>query len=352
MKAVVFERYGGIEVLEFKDVPEPKIGPNDVLIHVRAAACNFNDIWARRGAPTQEPLPHISGSDVAGEVVEVGEAVQTVKVGDEVVAHCGLSCRLCKACTSGQEVFCRKFRIWGFQTGPLDGGQAEYCKLPEINVIPKPKNLTWEEAASLPLVLVTAWRKLVTRCRVLPGDYVLIWGAAGGVGTMAIQICKLFSAHPIAVASSEEKLEVCRRLGADFTINRTSQDVLEEVKKITDRRGADIVFEHPGASTWHDSLRAVKWGGTILISGATTGYEATTDLRQIFFRQLNILGSTLGSKGELLEAWKHVESGLIKPVVSHVFPLAEAARAQELLENDVVTGKVVLVPDSWRSAKA
>ena len=346
MKAVIFERYGGVEVLEYRDVPEPQVGPSEVLIRVRAASCNFNDIWARRGAPTQEVLPHISGSDVAGEVVEVGSEVKSVKPGDEVAVHPGLSCRLCQACTSGEEVMCRQFAIWGFATGPLDGGYAEYCKLPEVNVIPKPQELTWEEAASLPLVLVTAWRKLVTRARIRPGDFVLVWGAAGGLGVVAIQICKLFSAHPIAVAASDDKLELCRKLGAEFTINRKAQDVAEGVRKVVGRGGVDIVFEHPGATTWADSVRLVKRGGTVVTSGATSGYEAETDLRHIFFRQLNVLGSTMGSKGELLEAWRHVESGLIKPVVSQTFPLREVGRAETLMENDEAVGKLVVVPDS------
>lgn len=345
MKAVVFERHGGIEVLEYKEIPEPRISPNEVRIKVRATACNYNDLWARNGMPAMEIIfPHVSGSDASGEIVEVGSEVKTVRVGDEVVVHCGFSCRVCAACTSGQEYFCRHFRIWGFQTGPLDGGHAEYCKVPAVNVLPKPRNLSWEEAASLPLVLVTAWRKLVTRAKVQPGDTVLIWGAAGGLGVMAIQIAKLFRATVIAVVGSDDKMEVVKDLGADYVLNRRRQNVVEEVKKITNRRGVDIVFEHLGGTFWPQSILLTRWGGTIVTSGATTSYEGITDLRHIFFRQLTIMGSTLGSKGELAQAMQHVEAGHIKPVVSQVFPLKEIGVAQTLMEEARAVGKLVLVP--------
>jgi NADPH:quinone reductase-like Zn-dependent oxidoreductase len=346
MKAVVFEQHGGVEVLKYREVAEPDVSPNDVLLRVRAAACNYNDIWARRGMPGMSVIfPHISGSDVAGEVVKAGSEVHNVKPGDEVVVHCGVSCRHCEACASGEDVFCREFRIWGFQTGPLDGGHSELVRVPAYNVIPKPKNLTWEEAASLPLVLVTAWRKLVTRARVKPGDYVLVWGAAGGLGMMALQIARLFKAQPIAVASSDEKLRACEKLGAEALINRKTQDVQEEVRSITGRRGVDIVFEHPGMATWPTSVLTVRRGGTIVTSGATSGHEGTTDLRHVFFRQLNVLGSTLGSKAELIQAMRFVETGDIKPVVSEVLPLKDVGRAQLSMEGSDVVGKIVLVPD-------
>jgi len=345
MKAVIFEGHGGIEVLQYKEIDEPKVSPNEVLIKVRATACNYNDVWARRGMPGMEIIfPHISGSDVAGTVVEVGSEVKSVKLGDEVVIHCGLSCRVCAACTSGQEYFCRQFKIWGFQTGPLDGGQAECCKVPAVNVLPKPKNLTWEEAASLPLVLVTAWRKLVTRAKIQPGDFVLIWGAAGGLGVMAVQICRLFKARAIAVVGSDDKIQLVKELGAEFVLNRREQNIVQEVKKITERRGVDIVFEHLGGTFWSQSIQCLKWGGTLVTSGATTSYEEPTDLRHIFFRQLNLLGSTLGSKGELMAAMRHVESGDIKPVISQVLPLKDVGIAQNLIEDGKALGKLVLVP--------
>jgi NADPH:quinone reductase-like Zn-dependent oxidoreductase len=249
---------------------------------------------------------------------------------------------MCEACSRGDVFFCRQFKIWGFQTGPLDGAHAEYAKLPAFNVIPKPKNLTWEQAASMPLVLFTAWRMLVSRAKVKPGDFVLVWGGAGGLGTMAVQICKLHGAKAIAVANSDDKLEVARQLGAAYVINRSKQDIADEVKKITERRGVDIVFEHTGEATWETSVRSLKWGGTIVVCGATTGFEAKTDLRLLWNKQLNLLGSHMGNKAELLEALRFVESGDIKPVVSVALPLQEAGLAQQAMEDGNVIGKLVL----------
>src|ERR1700674_4288109 len=243
MKAIVFEQNGSCEVLRYTDAPQPKAGPNDVVINVKASACNFNDIWARRGLPGMKIiLPHISGSDAAGVVVETGSEVRNIKVGDEVVVHCGISCRQCYYCTRGEEYFCTDFKIWGFQTGPLDGAQGEYCKVPAVNPLPKPSNLSFEEAATIPLVLVTVLRMLVSRAHIQAGDFVLIWGAAGGLGVMAIQIAKLFNARPIAVASSDEKLELARKLGAEFALNRKRDDIFAEVRRITDGHRADTVF--------------------------------------------------------------------------------------------------------------
>ncbi len=347
MKAVVFEEQGGTDKLKYQDVPQPQISPNEVLIKVKAASANYNDIWARHGLPgVQIILPHISGSDVSGEVVEVGSEVSGISPGDEVIDHPGISCRMCQFCARGEEFFCRDFKIWGFQTGPMDGGHAEYVKLPAMNVLPKPKNLSWEEAASLPLILETVWRMLVTRARIRAGDFVLIWGAAGGLGSMAIQVCKLFNAQPIAIAASEEKLEFARSLGAEHTINRKEQDVFQEVRRITDRRGVDVVFEHVGEATWADSVRSMRWGGTLVVCGATTGFEAPTDLRFLWNKQLNFMGSHLSSKSELMEALQFVERGYIKPVVSQVLPLSEVSRGQEIMENNEVLGKIIYVPES------
>ena len=347
MKAVVFEEHGSTEVLKYQDLPMPQVSPNEVLIKVRAASANYNDIWARQGLPgVPIILPHVSGSDISGEVVEVGSEVTGVSPGDEVIDHPGISCRMCQSCARGEEFFCRDFKIWGFQTGPMDGGHSEYVKLPAMNVLPKPKNLSWEEAASLPLILETVWRMLVTRARIRAGDFVLIWGAAGGLGSMAIQVCKLFNAQPIAIAASEEKLEFARSLGAEHTINRKEQDIFQEVRRITDRRGVDVVFEHVGEATWAESVRCMRWGGTLVVCGATTGFEAPTDLRFLWNKQLNFLGSHLSSKSELMEALPFVERGEIKPVVSRVFPLSEVSRGQEIMENDEVLGKIIYVPES------
>ncbi len=346
MKAVVFEEHGGLEVLQYKDIAEPQVGPNDVLFKVKASSCNYNDIWARRGLPGMKfDLPHISGSDAAGEVVDVGSEVADFKPGDEVMVYPGVSCRTCEFCASGRDTFCRQYKIWGFQTGPLDGGHAEFAKLPAFNILPKPKDLSWEEAASLPLVLLTSWHMLMVRAHVQTGDFVLVWGAAGGLGTMAVQICRTVGAHAIAVASSDEKLELCRKLGAEHLINRKTQDVAQEVRQITGRRGVDIVFEHVGEATWPTSVASMKRGGTLVTCGATTGFDAVTDLRFLWNKQMNFLGSHMGNKTDQLEGMRWVESGDIRPVVSQAFPLREAAQAQTLMEEGEVMGKFVLVLD-------
>ncbi len=336
MKALVFEGYGGYDVLEWKDVPDPQAGPNDVVIEVKATAVNYNDIWGRRGAPQEVPLPHISGSDVSGVVTDIGSEVTTVKTGDEVLVHCG---RPAGGNREGQE-----YNIWGYDWPALDGGHSEYVKVPAENVVPKPTNITHEEAASFPLVLVTAWRKLVSKAPVKPGDHVLIWGAAGGLGVMAIQIAKMFHAHPIAIASSDEKLELCKRLGADYLINRRTQDVRGEIRNLRGRTGVDIVFEHPGQATMGLSVQLAKWGGTVVTSGATSGYDGTIDLRHIFFRQVSLVGSTLGTVDELKDALDMVQAGHIKPVVHKVLPMRDAGEGQRLVEEDEAQGKIVLVP--------
>jgi alcohol dehydrogenase len=345
MKAIVFDKNGGPEVLKYADTPEPKPGPDDVLIRVKASCCNYNDVWARRGLPgMQIIMPHISGSDVSGEVVEVGSEVKTVKAGDEVVVHCGLSCRECYYCTRGEEFFCKDFKIWGFQTGPLDGGHGEYCKVPAANVLPKPKHLSHVEAASLPLVLVTVWRMLVSRAKIQAGDFVLVWGAAGGLGVIAVQVCKLYNARAIAVASNDAKLERCRELGAEFVLNRAKQDVFQEVRKITGGKRCDIVFEHTGSETWPISMNCLKWGGTIVVCGATSGFEAKMDIRLLWNKQQNYLGSHLGNKGELIDAMRFVDSGHIRPVIDKVVPLKDLAKAQEMIETNAVAGKIVVLP--------
>ncbi len=346
MQAVAFEEHGGPEVLELKDVPDPSPGPGEVLVRVRATSANFNDIWARRGEPESMRyiLPHISGSDAAGVVEAVGEGVTTASTGDEVLIHPGQSCRVCEACTGGEEFFCRRFRIWGFQTGPLDGGHAELARVQEAQVVPKPATLSYEEAASLPLVLETAWRMLVTRARVRPGDRVLIWGGAGGLGTMAIQICRAAGAEPIPVVSSGAKAAFCRELGAEEVIDRSSQDVVEEVRRISAKRGVDVVFEHTGQETWPTSVQALRWGGTLVVCGATTGYEAPTDLRFLWNKQQAHLGSHLASRAELEEALRLVAAGAIRPVIGEVLPLKDVAKGQELMESRQVMGKIVYVP--------
>ena len=340
MKATIFKQHGGPEVLEYTDVPEPQVRANEVLVEVKACALNHLDIFVRNGLPGIEiPLPHILGEDIAGVVREVGELVTWVKVGDEVMVQPGVSCGHCQACLSGQDNLCREYDMVGYRR---DGGYAEFVAVPGVNIIPKPPALSWEEAAALPLVTVTAWHMLVTRANVQPGEDVLVHAAGSGVGSVAIQIAKLRGARVITTASSEEKLAKARELGADETINYTRDDWPKEVRRLTDRKGVDVVVEHTGAATWPGSIAALKNNGRLVTCGATSGFDARTDLRQVFFRHLTLLGSFMGSKGELLEAMKFVAAGKIRAVVDRVLPLSEARQAHELIENRAQFGKIIL----------
>jgi len=342
MKAALFKSHGGPEVLEFADVPVPKIRPNEVLIQVKACALNHLDIFVRNGLPGIEiPLPHILGNDIAGMVHEVGELVSWVKPGDEVMVHPGVSCGHCQPCLEGEDNLCREYDIIGYRR---DGGYAEFVAVPAVNVFPKPPQLNWDEAAALPLVTVTAWHMLVGRADIKPGEDILVHAAGSGVGSIAIQIAKLFGARVITTASSDEKLAKARHLGADETINYTRADWPKEVKRLTDRRGVDVVFEHTGSETWPGSISSLKNNGRLVTCGATSGFDARTDLRQVFYRHLTILGSFMGSKADLLEAMKFVRQGKIRGIVDRVLPLAEARQAHELIESRSQFGKIVLQP--------
>ena len=342
MKAVVFKEHGGPEVLQYADAPEPKIKANEVLVEVRACALNHLDVWARGGLPGIEILmPHILGNDIAGVVREAGELVTWVRAGDEVMLQPGVSCGHCIECLRGLDNLCPEYDILGYRR---NGGYAELVAAPGINVIPKPKGLSWEEAAALPLVTVTAWHMLVTRTGVQPGEDVLIHAAGSGVGSIGIQIAKLRGARVIATAGSDEKLEKARELGADEVVNYTREDWPKEIRRLTNKRGVDVVFEHTGAATWPGSIQSLAKNGRVVTCGATSGYDARTDLRQVFYRHLSLLGSFMGSKAELLDAMKFIERGSIRAVVDRVFPLAEARQAHELIEDRAQFGKLVLVP--------
>ena len=344
MKATVFRQHGGPEVLEYTDVPEPSIRANEVLVEVNACGLNHLDIFIRKGMPGIEiPLPHILGGDVAGIVREVGELVTWVKPGDEVMVQPGVSCGHCEACLSGQDNLCREYDMIGYRR---DGGYAELVAVPGTNIVPKPSQLSWEEAAALPLVTVTAWHMLVTRAGVQPGENVLVHAAGSGVGSIAIQIAKLRGARVITTASSEEKLAKARELGADETINYTRDDWPKEVRRLTDRNGVDVVVEHTGAETWPGSIAALKNNGRLVTCGATSGFDARTDLRQVFYRHLTLLGSFMGSKAEFLEAMKFVATGKIRAIVDRVLPLSEARAAHELIESRGQFGKVILKPSA------
>jgi NADPH:quinone reductase-like Zn-dependent oxidoreductase len=342
MKAVIFNQHGGPEVLQYTEVPDPTYKANEVLVEVRACGINHLDIWARKGLPGIEiPLPHILGNDIAGVIRAVGDLVNWVKPGDEVLIQPGVSCGHCHECLSGKDNLCRAYNILGYGR---DGGYAELAAVPAVNVIPKPSNISFEEAAALPLVTVTAWHMLVTRANVQPGEDVLIHAAGSGVGSIGIQIAKLRGARVIATAGSDAKLQKARELGADETVNYSNPDWPKEIRRLTGKAGVDVVFEHTGADTWPGSIQSMKTDGRLVTCGATSGYDAQTDLRQVFYRHLNLLGSFMGSKAELLDAMKFVERGQIRAVIDRVLPLSEARQAHELIENRAQFGKIVLKP--------
>jgi NADPH:quinone reductase-like Zn-dependent oxidoreductase len=342
MKAVLFKQHGGPEVLEYSAAPDPTIKAHEVLVEVKACALNHLDVWVRGGLPGIEvPLPHILGNDIAGVVREVGNLATWVGAGDEVMLQPGVSCGHCHECLSGRDNLCRDYDMLGYRR---NGGYAQLVVAPAVNVIPKPKNLRWEEAAALPLVTLTAWHMLVTRAQVQPGEDVLVHAAGSGVGSIGIQVAKLRGARVIATASSNDKLAKAKELGADEVVNYSSEDWPREIKRLTNKKGVDVVFEHTGAATWSGSVASLKNNGRLVTCGATSGFAAQTDLRQIFYRHLTILGSFMGSKSELLEAMKFVESGKIRAVIDQTLPLAEARCAHELMEDRVQFGKLILVP--------
>ena len=340
MKAVRIHEFGGPEVLRYEDVPDPQPRKDQVLIRVKACALNHLDIWVRKGLPGVS-LPHIPGSDIAGEIVSVGEYVAGFTPGQGVLLAPMHFCNRCAKCVAGLQNQCREFTVLG---NGVDGGYCELIAVPAVNVIPIPDSLHFDHAASLPLVFLTAWHMLVGRAGIRLGHTVLVLGAGSGVGIAAIQIAKMFHARVITTAGDEKKLEKARALGADYGINHYQQKISQEVRKITNKEGVDIVVEHVGVATWEESMKSLKPGGTIVTCGATTGPNVAFDLRFLFSRQLNLLGSYMGTMGELHDVLSHVFAGRLKPVVDRVFPLKDARAAHEYLEASQMFGKVVLNP--------
>ena len=340
MKAIRYHEFGGPEVLKYEDAPDPVLRKDQVLVRVKACALNHLDLWCRKGLPGVK-LPHINGSDVAGDIVEVGEYVTGLKEGERVLLAPMVFCNRCAECTAGRQNMCRDYSVLGYLN---DGGNCERLAIAAVNVIPIPQELTYDEAASVPLVFLTAWHMLTGRAHIKTGDIVLVLAGGSGVGVAAIQIAKLWGAKVIATAGNEAKLDQSRELGADYTINHYQQKISDEVKKITGKRGVDIVIEHVGAATFEESMKSLRPGGTLVTCGATTGAEAKFDLRFLFSRQLSLLGSYMGTMGELHEVLAHVFAGRLKPVVDKTYPLREARAAHERLEKKEQFGKVVLNP--------
>ena len=356
MKAVVYEKYTNDDdfskILKIKDLDEPKPKPNEVVFKVKAAALNYDDIWGMRGKPIEIPMPHISGTDAAGEVIAVGENVKNIQIGDRIVSNGNLTCGVCNLCTSGREFDCYRRKIWGFQTGPLWGGFCEITHLPEVNVIKIPNELSYDEAAAASMTLMTSWHMLVGRANIRPGQTVLIMGGGSGMGIFGIQIAKLYDCDVITTASAD-KLEKCLELGADYAVDHRKEDWHEEVKKISksiDRetgktRGIEVIFEHIGGNHWNKELALLKYGSTIVTTGATTGYNVKTDLRQIFFKGINILGSTQGTRAELESGLYWMAKRKIKSIIDSEFTFQNAAEAHtKMLKGKGLFGKILMKP--------
>ena len=340
MKALRIHEHGGPDVLKLEQIDPPRPGSGEVTVQVKACAMNHLDLWIRNGLPEWHiAMPHILGSDMAGVVSEVGEGVSGVSSGDEVVVQPGLSCGHCLRCLQGRDNECLKYVVFGAH---VDGGYTEMLSVPRVNLLPKPKSLSFEESASVLLVFLTAWHMLVERARLRPGEDVLVLAAGSGVGIAAIQIAKLWGARVIATASTEAKLDKARELGADEVINYREKDFSAEVKRLTDKKGVDIVIEHVGAESFAASLRSLARGGRLVTCGATSGPKIEADLRHIFARHLSILGSFMGGKPELSELLPLFDAGKLRPVVDRVFPLEEASDAHRRMENREQFGKIVL----------
>lgn len=342
MKAVVFQEHGGIEKLQFSDVEKPKIGTGEVLVRVKACSLNHLDIWTRQGMPgVKIPLPHILGCDIAGVVEETGAEVTRFKKGDAVVISPGQSCGRCHECHAGRDSFCAEYKIMGFQ---IDGGYAEYAKAEESRLIPVSKKYSFEEWAAAPLVFLTAWHMLVTRAGLRAGETILVHAAGSGIGSAAIQIAKLAGARVLTTAGSSEKLDKAKKLGADIGINYKEEDFHKRALKETKGLGVNVVFEHIGPETWPKSLASLARGGRMVTCGATSGPQATVDIRFLFVKHLSILGSYMGSRHELETVLGLLEEGKLHPVVDSTFPLKEAAAAQQRMLERKNFGKIVLVP--------
>jgi NADPH:quinone reductase-like Zn-dependent oxidoreductase len=340
MKAVLVREHGGPEKLELTTVDDPELHHGEAIVAVRAVALNHLDIWLRRGVPGHKfPLPMIPGSEVAGVIEAISENDQGWKAGDEVIVAPGYSCGVCVACLSGNDALCLQYGMFG---ETKNGGAAEKLAAPIRNLIRKPAALSFAEAAALPLDMLTAWHMLVSRAQLRPGETVLIHAGGSGVGSAGIQIAKLWGATVYATAGSAEKVAHSLALGADEGINYRESDFLAEVRRITNKRGVDIVFEHVGADTFERSMRALARGGRLVTCGATTGGEVTLNLRLVFFKLLSILGSTMGSLSELHQIMKFVEQGRLRPVVDRVLPLEHVAEAHRILEAREAFGKIVL----------
>jgi len=342
MRAALIRTQGGPEVIEIAEMDAAKPGPTEALVRVRACALNHLDLWTRSGrAGYTPPLPHVLGNDIAGEIASLPAGIDTsgLAQGQRVMLQPGTSCGRCAACLSGDDFLCRQYRILGHGRA---GGYAEFVAVPLANLVPIPDTLSFENAAAFPLVFLTAWRMLVVRAQVKVGDDVLVWAAGSGVGMAAIQIAKLLGAKVIATAGGEDKLELAKRLGADAVVDHYKGDVVAEVKRLTSKKGVEVVIEHTGEKTWERSVQSLAHRGRLVTCGATSGPKGATDLRFLFSKHLSLMGSYMGSRADLLAAAPHFFAGRLKTIVHATLPLAKAQEAHRMMEASEHFGKIVL----------
>ncbi len=342
MRAALIRNQGGPDVLEMAEIETPTPGPDEALVRVRACALNHLDLWTRSGrAGYAPPLPHVLGNDVAGEIARLPDGVDVsgLSIGQRVMLQPGTSCGRCPMCLSGDDFACRRYRILGHGRA---GGYAEFVAVPLASLIPIPDSISFEHAAAFPLVFLTAWRMLVVRAQVRSGEDVLVWAAGSGVGMAAIQIARLMGAKVIATAGGNEKLDLARSLGAEAGVDHYTGDVVAEVKRLTGRKGVEVVIEHTGEKTWERSILSLAHRGRLVTCGATSGPIGATDLRFLFAKHLSLMGSYMGSRADLLAAAPHFFEGRLKTHVHAVLPLERAADAHRMMEASEHFGKIVL----------
>ena len=369
--AIRKERHGEPDqAMQIEVLPTWTIGDDEVLVLVMAGGVNYNGIWAGLGVPIS-PLDghkhpfHIAGSDASGIVDAVGPGVTRWKEGDEVVIHCNQSCGECAECNGRDPMACSRQKIWAYETNW--GSFAEYCLVQSQQLLAKPGRLTWEEAASYGLTYFTAYRMLVDRAGVKAGDNVLVWGAGGGLGTFAVQLCRLYGANAVAVVSSDDKRELVTGLGATAVIDRrdfalhdpdTGERNFDEIKRfgkaireVTGGSDADIVFEHVGAATFFTSVFVCKTFGTVVICGATSGFQLDFDVRYLWMRQKTILGSHFANAYECQRANQLIAEGKIEPVLSRVFTWSECPVPHQMMKENEHVGKMVVLVGAEREGE-